>query len=60
LTAIVFRDSILKTFSEAQPGNFEEFSQNLDAAGNTLEFRKYGETLFEILLTGGVLGTLTI
>uniref|UniRef100_A0A1D1XD49 Basic leucine zipper and W2 domain-containing protein 2 n=1 Tax=Anthurium amnicola TaxID=1678845 RepID=A0A1D1XD49_9ARAE len=51
----VFRDSILKTLSEAQSGNFEEISQNLDAAGNTLEFRKYGETLFEILLTGGVL-----
>jgi len=51
----VFRDSILKTLSEAQPGSFEEISQNLDLAGNTLEFRKYGETLFEILLTGGVL-----
>ncbi|RIA95021.1 ARM repeat-containing protein [Glomus cerebriforme] len=51
----VFRDSILKTLLEAQPGNFEEISQNLDVAGNTLEYRKYGETLFEILLTGGVL-----
>jgi len=54
---IVFRDSILKTLSEAQPGNFEEISQKLDAAGNTLDFKKYGEPLFEILLTGGVLGT---
>lgn len=52
---IVFRDSILKTLSEAQPENFEEISQKLDVAGNTLDFRKYGETLFEILLTGGVL-----
>jgi len=51
----VFRDSILKTLLEAQPGNFEEISQNLDTSGNTLEYRKYGETLFEILLTGGVL-----
>ncbi|GES75542.1 ARM repeat-containing protein [Rhizophagus clarus] len=52
---IVFRDSILKTLSEAQPGNFELISQKLDAAGNTLDFKKYGETLFEILLTGGIL-----
>jgi len=51
----VFRDSILKILLEAQPGNFEEISQNLDTSGNTLEYRKYGETLFEILLTGGVL-----
>lgn len=52
----VFRDSILKILSGAQPDNFEEISQTLDAAGNTVDFRKYGETLFEILLTGGVLG----
>jgi hypothetical protein len=60
LTIIVFRDSILKILLEAQPGNFEEISQNLDTSGNTLEYRKYGETLFEILLTGGVLGMLII
>ncbi|CAG8485502.1 16519_t:CDS:2 [Acaulospora colombiana] len=51
----IFRDSILKALSNAQPGDLEEISQQLDISGNTLEYRKYGETLFEILLTGGVL-----
>ncbi|RHZ75028.1 hypothetical protein Glove_218g4 [Diversispora epigaea] len=51
----VFRDGILKALSNAQPGEFEDISQKLDIAGNSLDYRKYGETLFEVLLTGGVL-----
>ncbi|CAG8499576.1 17234_t:CDS:2 [Acaulospora morrowiae] len=51
----VFREGILKALSNAQPGNFDEISQQLDLSGNTLDYKKYGETLFEILLTGGVL-----
>ncbi|CAI2182119.1 10440_t:CDS:2 [Funneliformis geosporum] len=51
----IFRDSILKVLLEAQPGSFDDISSKLDTSGNTLEFRKYGETLFEILFTGGVL-----
>ncbi|CAG8669105.1 15761_t:CDS:2, partial [Dentiscutata erythropus] len=51
----VFREGILKTLNNAQPGDFDDIYQQLDIAGNTLEYRKYGETLFEILLTGGVL-----
>ena len=52
----VFRDNILKALTAAKPGDFEEIAQQLDRAGNDLEYHKYGETLFEILLTGGLLG----
>ncbi|CAG8460319.1 12939_t:CDS:2 [Ambispora leptoticha] len=51
----IFRDSILKVLQNAQPGDFDEISQNLDSAGNNLDYHKYGETLFEILFTGGLL-----
>ncbi|KAG9291622.1 hypothetical protein G9A89_022041 [Geosiphon pyriformis] len=51
----IFRDSLLKVLQTSQPGDFDEISQQLDIAGNSLEYRKYGETLFEILFTGGIL-----
>ncbi|CAG8468816.1 1482_t:CDS:2 [Paraglomus brasilianum] len=51
----VFRDNILKALTAAKPGDFEDIAQQLDRAGNDLEYHKYGETLFEILLTGGIL-----
>ncbi|CAJ0825527.1 11198_t:CDS:2 [Entrophospora sp. SA101] len=51
----VFRDNIIKILLNVKPGDFDEISLQLDSAGNTLEYKKYGETLFEILLLGGVL-----
>ncbi|KAG0236133.1 hypothetical protein BGW42_004017 [Actinomortierella wolfii] len=48
----VFRDSLISTLATAAPGNLDEISQKLDAAGNTLEYRRYAENLFEILITG--------
>lgn len=37
-------------------GDLEAISSKLDILGNTLEYRKYGDSLFEILITGGILG----
>lgn len=52
----VFRDAFISVLSAATPGNLEEVSAKLDAAGNTLEYRRYAETLFEILIAGRLLG----
>ncbi|RUS29440.1 hypothetical protein BC938DRAFT_480659 [Jimgerdemannia flammicorona] len=51
----IFRDNFLKPLTEAEAGDYDQISANLDAAGNTLDYRKYGEPLFEILITGGIL-----
>ncbi|CAG8488587.1 18859_t:CDS:2 [Racocetra fulgida] len=51
------KEGILKTLYNAQPGDFDDIYQRLDNASNMLEYRKYGETLFKILLTSGVLGS---
>lgn len=56
LTTIVFRDSFISVLSAAAPGNLDEISSKLDTAGNTLEYRRYAETLFEILIAGRLLG----
>jgi hypothetical protein len=37
-------------------GDFEAISSKLDSLGNTLDYRKYGDSLFEILITGGIIG----
>lgn len=54
----MFRDSLLSQLKaiDKDKDNFDEISAKLDAAGNTLDYRKYAETLFEILFTGGILG----
>ncbi|KAG0056842.1 hypothetical protein BGZ83_003136 [Gryganskiella cystojenkinii] len=51
----VFRDAFIAVLSSATPGNLDEISAKLDAAGNTLEYRRYAETLFEILIVGRLL-----
>ncbi|KAF9586569.1 hypothetical protein BGW38_001814 [Lunasporangiospora selenospora] len=51
----VFRDQFIGVISSAAPGNLDELSTKLDAAGNTLEYRRYVETLFEILIAGRLL-----
>ncbi|KAG0255339.1 hypothetical protein DFQ27_006301 [Actinomortierella ambigua] len=48
----IFRDSLISVLATATPGNLDEISQKLDAAGNTLEYRRYAENLFEILIAG--------
>jgi hypothetical protein len=53
---LVFRDAFISVLAAAAPGNLDEISAKLDAAGNTLEYRRYAETLFEILIAGRLLG----
>lgn len=48
-----FRDAIFEGFAKAE--NLEQVSKFLDAAGSKLDYRRYGETLFDILFTGGIL-----
>jgi hypothetical protein len=55
LLFVVFRDNLLTQLAVAKPGDLEDISSILDKTGNTLEYRKYGESLFEILITGGIL-----
>ncbi|XP_076046724.1 basic leucine zipper and W2 domain-containing protein kra isoform X2 [Oratosquilla oratoria] len=49
-----FRDAILQGLIEA--GNdLEAVNKFLDGAGSKLHYRTYGETLFDILIAGGIL-----
>lgn len=54
--SIVFRDQLLAQFKTIKEGDLDAISAKLDILGNTLEYRKYGDSLFEILITGGILG----
>lgn len=50
-----FRDSVLTGFTEAGD-DLESIYKYLDAAGSKLDYRRYGEALFDILIAGGLLG----
>ncbi|GAA6018009.1 hypothetical protein JCM10207_002739 [Rhodosporidiobolus poonsookiae] len=52
---LVFRDAIVKHLSSCTPGDYESISAKLDSLGSQLDFRKYEEQLFQILLVGAVL-----
>lgn len=56
MVVLVFRDSLLSQLSSIEKGNFDEILARLDSAGNTLDYKKYGDSLFETLITGGILG----
>lgn len=49
-----FRDSILLGITESG-GDLEQLSKFLDTSGNKLDYRRYGESLFDILIAGGLL-----
>jgi len=51
----VFRDQLYKHLETVAPGDFDSFTTKLVSAGSTLEFLKYADALFEILLVGGLL-----
>ncbi|KAF9531622.1 hypothetical protein CPB83DRAFT_848477 [Crepidotus variabilis] len=51
----VFRDQLYKHLETVQAGDFDNFTTKLVQAGSTLEYLKYAETLFEIILVGGLL-----
>ncbi|KAG8890380.1 hypothetical protein FRB98_008955 [Tulasnella sp. 332] len=51
----VFRDQLYKHLETVPEGDFDAYSNKLIAAGATLEYLKYAEALFNILLVGGLL-----
>lgn len=51
---IGFRDAVISGL-EATGGDLEAISKYLDGAGNKLDYRRYGEVLFDILIAGGLL-----
>jgi hypothetical protein len=50
-----FRDAIISGLDQCG-NNFEAISRFLDGAGNKQDYRRYGESLFDILIAGGILG----
>ncbi|KAF5322456.1 hypothetical protein D9619_001797 [Psilocybe cf. subviscida] len=51
----VFRDQLYKHLETVPQGDFDAFTTKLVQAGSTLEFLKYADALFEIILVGGLL-----
>jgi hypothetical protein len=49
-----FRDAVLQGFNEAG-GDLDKLSKYLDSAGAKLDYRRYADTLFDILFAGGIL-----
>uniref|UniRef100_A0A1L8EE85 Putative translation factor n=1 Tax=Haematobia irritans TaxID=7368 RepID=A0A1L8EE85_HAEIR len=49
-----FRDAVIAGLEKTE-GDLEEISKFLDIAGNKLDYRRYGEVLFDILIAGGLL-----
>lgn len=52
-----FRDAVIAGLEKTE-GDLEQISKYLDIAGNKLDYRRYGEVLFDILIAGGLLGKL--
>ncbi|KAF8625400.1 hypothetical protein AX15_005368 [Amanita polypyramis BW_CC] len=52
---IVFKDQLYKHLETVGEGDFDAFASKLAQAGSTLEFLKYADILFEIILAGGLL-----
>ncbi|KAL8292272.1 hypothetical protein RQP46_001738 [Phenoliferia psychrophenolica] len=50
-----FRDQLIKHLESVPPGDFDAVASKLDVLGNQLDYRKYEQQLFEILLVGGLL-----
>lgn len=48
-----FRDAVILGLEKAE--DLEQISKFLDTAGNKLDYRRYGEVLFDILIAGGLL-----
>ncbi|KAG5678487.1 hypothetical protein PVAND_008156 [Polypedilum vanderplanki] len=48
-----FRDQVISGLEKAE--DLEQISKFLDTAGNKLDYRRYGEVLFDILIAGGLL-----
>ncbi|KAF8134551.1 hypothetical protein EV363DRAFT_1430096 [Boletus edulis] len=51
----VFRDQLYKHLETVPENDFDTFATKLVQAGSTLEFLKYADALFEIILVGGLI-----
>ncbi|KAG6842065.1 hypothetical protein C0991_002719 [Blastosporella zonata] len=51
----VFRDQLFKHLETVPEGDFDSFATKLTQAGAQLEFLKYADGLFEIILVGGLI-----
>ena len=51
----VFRDQLYKHLETVPEGDFDAFTTKLVQAGSTLDFLKYADALFELLLVGGLI-----
>ena len=51
----VFRDQLYRHLESVPQGDFDAVSNKLIQAGSTLEFLKYSDALFDVLLAGGLL-----
>lgn len=49
-----FRDAVIAGLEKTE-GDLDQISKFLDSAGNKLDYRRYGEVLFDILIAGGLL-----
>jgi len=52
---LAFRDQLYKHLETVPENDFDSFTTKLVQAGGTLEFLKYADALFEILLVGGLI-----
>ncbi len=51
----VFRDTIVQGLNEAG-GDLDAVAKFLDVTGSKLDYRRYADTLFDILMAGSMLG----
>ncbi|KAH9855107.1 eukaryotic translation initiation factor 5C [Lenzites betulinus] len=51
----VFRDQVFKHLENVPPSDFDAVTNKLVQAGGTLEYLKYADALFELLIVGGLL-----
>lgn len=51
----IFRDQLYKHLETVPDGDFDSFATKLIQAGSQLEFLKYADGLFEIILVGGLI-----
>ncbi|KDE04141.1 hypothetical protein MVLG_05432 [Microbotryum lychnidis-dioicae p1A1 Lamole] len=52
---LAFRDQLIKHLESVPERDFDAVASKLDVLGNQLDYRKYEQQLFELLLVGGLL-----
>ena len=52
-----FRDQLVQELKPVANESAETVGKHLDSLSEKLDYKTYGETLFDVLFTGGMLGT---